>query len=183
MTDEILEKVLKIDGKVSVSHSFVHDLNRLKSNMKIGQMVNVDDLPKNAKFRILNYFSSGKLSFDEIKSTEWTYVGSGSERYRWYKQFKSVEKIRGRRRVCKVWDWSYSVQFSSFDENVHFDGCSISFEEYLTLKNPETDIINAKSFKGDVYIDCLDDFEIGIEQYRRVKNKMDEDIRKRFKKK
>ena len=180
MTDEVLKKILDIDGKVEIPFIVMKSLRKVRG-FKVGDVITFDEnIPLNMKFKF-NSLPPGvpKLgrNKEEVLNNEWVFVGSGSNACgTTYYKFKCCQRIDNKPMTFKVYGFGLAsrmeLTITSIPKTISFLGFSedLDFEDLLGLPEDfnDRDVIFSPSFQGRVFIKAIDCCYVLSEQYKRV---------------
>lgn len=179
MTDEVLKKILDIDGEVEIPFIVMKSLRKVRG-FKVGDTIVFDgNLPLNMKFKFNSLPPGGQKvcrNKEEVLNNEWVFVGSGSDIHGvTYYKFSCCQRINNKPMTFKVFNFRTSrmeLTITSIPKTIRFLGFSedLDFEDLLGLPEDfnDRDVIFSPSFQGRVFIKAMDDCYISSEQYKRV---------------
>ena len=82
MTDEVLKKILDIDGKVEIPFIVMKSLRKVRG-FKVGDVITFDgNIPLNMKFKFNSLPSGGQkvyINKEEVLNNEWVFIQSGND--------------------------------------------------------------------------------------------------------
>ena len=82
MTDEVLKKILDIDGKVEIPFIVMKSLRKVRG-FKVGDVITFDEnIPLNMKFKFNSLPSGGQKvcrNKEEVLKNEWIFIQSGND--------------------------------------------------------------------------------------------------------
>ena len=107
MTDEVLKKILDIDGKVEIPFIVMKSLRKVRG-FKVGDVITFDgNIPLNMKFKFNSLPPGGQkvyLNKEEVLNNEWVFISSGSDVYgNTYYKFKCCQRINNKPMTFKVY--------------------------------------------------------------------------------
>lgn len=180
MTDEVLKKILDIDGKVEIPYIVMKSLRKVRG-FKVGDTIVFDgNLPLNMKFKFNSLPPGGQKvcrNKEEVLNNEWVFVGSGSDIHGvTYYKFSCCQRINNRPMSFKVKNnirtSRMEITITSLPKTISFLGFSedLDFEDLLGLPEDfsNRDVIFSPSFQGRVFIKAINNCYVFSEQYKRV---------------
>ena len=179
MTDEVLKKILDIDGKVEIPFIVMKSLRKVRG-FKVGDVITFDgNIPLNMKFKFNSLPPGGQkvyLNKEEVLNNEWVFIGSGSDVYaNTYYKFKCCQRIDNKPMTFKVYGLGTSrmeMTITALPKSIRFLGFSeyLDFDDLLDLPEDfsDRDVILSPSFQGRVFFKAIDDCYVLSEQYKRV---------------
>ena len=179
MTDEVLKKILDIDGKVEIPFIVMKSLRKVRG-FKVGDVITFDgNIPLNMKFKFNSLPPEGQkvyINKEEVLNNEWVFIGSGSDVYgNTYYKFKCCQRIDNKPMTFKVYGLRTSrmeITITTLPKSIRFLGFSeyLDFDDLLGLPEDfsDRDVILSPSFQGRVFFKAIDDCYVLSEQYKRV---------------
>ena len=179
MTDEVLKKILDIDGKVEIPFIVMKSLRKVRG-FKVGDVITFDgNIPLNMKFKFNSLPPGGQkvyLNKEEVLNNEWVFIGSGSDVYaNTYYKFKCCQRIDNKPMTFKVYGLGTSrmeMTITALPKSIRFLGFSeyLDFDDLLDLPEDfsDRDVIFSPSFQGRVFLTAIDRCYVSSKQYKRV---------------
>ena len=180
MTDEVLKKILDIDGKVEIPFIVMKSLRKVRG-FKVGDVITFDgNIPLNMKFKFNSLPPGGQKvcrNKEEVLRNEWVFIGSGSDVYaNTYYKFKCCQRIDNKPMTFKVkYDLGTSrmeITITALPKSIRFLGFSeyLDFDDLLDLPEDfsDRDVIFSPSFQGRVFLTAIDRCYVSLKQYKRV---------------
>ena len=179
MTDEVLKKILDIDGKVEIPFIVMKSLRKVRG-FKVGDVITFDgNIPLNMKFKFNSLPPGGQkvyLNKEEVLNNEWVFISSGSDVYaNTYYKFKCCQRIDNKPMTFKVYGLGTSrmeITITALPKSIRFLGFSeyLDFDDLLGLPEDfsDRDVILTPSFQGRVFLTAIDRCYVSSKQYKRV---------------
>ena len=152
MTDEVLKKILDIDGKVEIPFIVMKSLRKVRG-FKVGDVITFDgNIPLNMKFKFNSLPPGGQkvyLNKEEVLNNEWVFIGSGSDACGvTYYKFKCCQRIDNKPMTFKVYGLGLTsrmkITITALPKSIGFLGFSeyldfrMTFLDYLKISVTET---------------------------------------------
>ena len=180
MTDEVLKKILDIDGKVEIPFIVMKSLRKVRG-FKVGDVITFDEnIPLNMKFKFNSLPPGGQKvcrNKEEVLRNEWVFIESGSNACGiTYYKFKCCQRIDNKPMTFKVYGLGLTsrmkITITALPKSIGFLGFSeyLDFDDLLGLPEDfnDRDVIFSPSFQGRVFIEAIDRCYVSSEQYKRV---------------
>ena len=180
MTDEVLKKILDIDGKVEIPFIVMKSLRKVRG-FKVGDVITFDEnIPLNMKFKFNSLPSGGQKvcrNKEEVLRNEWVFIESGSNACGTiYYKFKCCQRIDNKPMTFKVYGLGLTsrmeMTITALPKSIRFLGFSeyLDFDDLLSLPEDfsDRDVIFTPSFQGRVFLTAIDRCYVLSQQYKRV---------------
>lgn len=180
MTDEVLKKILDIDGKVEIPFIVMKSLRKVRG-FKVGDVITFDEnIPLNMKFKFNSLPLGGQKVYrnkEEVLRNEWVFIESGSNACDiTYYKFKCCQRIDNKPMTFKVYGLGLTsrmkITITALPKSIGFLGFSeyLDFDDLLSLPEDfsDRDVILTPSFQGRVFLTAIDRCYVSSKQYKRV---------------
>ena len=180
MTDEVLKKILDIDGKVEIPFIVMKSVRKVRE-FKVGDVITFDEnIPLNMKFKFDSLPPGGQKvcrNKEEVLRNEWVFIESGSNACGiTYYKFKCCQRIDNKPMTFKVYGLGLTsrmkITITALPKSIGFLGFSeyLDFDDLLSLPEDfsDRDVIFTPSFQGRVFLTAIDRCYVLSEQYKRV---------------